>query len=76
MRWFWRISLVLLFGIVEANADNGKACRQADLYESYVLAMNWQPGFCEHVQGNSHKPECRDMASSTLNIDHLPLHSA
>ena len=36
--------------------------------------MTWQPGFCEHKSGNRDKPECRDLMSGKLRIDHLTLH--
>lgn len=75
MRWIWVFAAGLLISVeAGARAHNDDSCRRADLYDSYVLAMTWQPGFCEHVRGNSEKPECRAMTTGTLNIDHLTLH--
>lgn len=76
MRWLLGIlPVLLLFSLqAEARSNNTDSCRKADLYDSYVLAMSWQPGFCEHLPGNNRKPECKDMMSGKRSIDHLTLH--
>lgn len=76
MRWIFGILSIVLLSVLQAEArsTSGDACRTADRYDSYVLAMSWQPGFCEHLPGNSRKPECRDMLSGKRNIDYLTLH--
>jgi ribonuclease T2 len=38
---------------------------------SYVLAISWQPAFCE---GNSRKPECRSQTGSRFDATHFTLH--
>lgn len=50
------------------------SCQRADRYESYVLALSWQPGFCEHQPGNERKPECVALAEGKLAIEHFTLH--
>jgi ribonuclease T2 len=49
-------------------------CSTAGAHDSYVLAMSWQPGFCEHVKYNGRKPECDRMADGRLVVTHLTLH--
>jgi len=74
MRKVWSVVLgVLLAGQVLA-ATGSEDCSRPDSFDQYVLAMTWQPGFCEHVPGNGDKPECRAMMKGTLSIDHLTLH--
>lgn len=53
---------------------SASACQTPDLHDSYVLAITWQPGFCEHVEGSARKPECEWMAKGRLQVDHLTLH--
>lgn len=50
------------------------ACNVAGQQDSYVLAMSWQPGFCEHVKYNGTKPECDHMADGRLVVSHVTLH--
>ena len=38
---------------------------------SFVLAISWQPAFCE---GNSRKPECRSQSGSRFDATHFSLH--
>ncbi len=49
-------------------------CSRAEEYDSFVLALTWQPGFCEHVPGQERKRECRAMAEGSLAVSHLTLH--
>jgi ribonuclease T2 len=68
--------LFLMLFITPAGArnQNDGDCRHPDRYDSYILALTWQPGFCEHLPGASRKPECVAMAKGRINIDHLTLH--
>lgn len=50
------------------------ACRIPDQYDSHVLAITWQPGFCEHDRGGPGKPECQAMRSGGLTVNHFTLH--
>jgi len=75
MRILLAIVFVLLVAVQgEADTGKGASCRRPDLYETNILAMSWQPGFCERVPGNADKPECRAMMAGKLCIDHLTLH--
>ncbi|GAB3481998.1 ribonuclease T2 [Azotobacter salinestris] len=52
-------------------------CQTPGLQDSYVLAITWQPGFCEHKLDSSkskRKPECRALESGELNIANFTLH--
>lgn len=50
------------------------SCSQPDKHDSYVLAVTWQPGFCEHFKYNGKKPECDNMADGRLQVSNLTLH--
>ncbi|WP_448682124.1 ribonuclease T2 family protein [Pseudomonas nicosulfuronedens] len=49
-------------------------CKIADTYDSYVLALTWQPGFCEHNPAGGEKPECQAMKDGRLTVSHFTLH--
>lgn len=53
-----------------------KACQTADRHDSFVLAVSWQPGFCEYKAGSAaqDKPECVAMAQGDLVVHNLTLH--
>lgn len=53
---------------------SGSTCSTANKQDSYVLAITWQPGFCEHVKYNGKKPECDAMNGGTLQAKNLNLH--
>ena len=56
------------------RAGGGGSCSLAGQADSYVLAMSWQPGFCEHVKYQGRKPECDHLADGRLVVTHLTLH--
>jgi len=49
-------------------------CNTANTYDSNVLAMSWQPGFCEHARYSGRKPECDALEDGELVISHLTIH--
>ncbi|KFA89768.1 ribonuclease T2 family protein [Archangium violaceum] len=49
-------------------------CNTANTYDSNVLALSWQPGFCEHAQFHGMKPECEALESGDISISHLTIH--
>lgn len=51
-----------------------QACNVAGQQDSYVLAITWQPGFCEHSQFKGRKPECEHLADGSLKTPNLTLH--
>jgi ribonuclease T2 len=54
--------------------QNPNSCQIPNDFDSYVLAVTWQPGFCEHVNYKRHKPECDAINSGKKTISHLTLH--
>ena len=52
----------------------GASCSAPNQQDSYLLAITWQPGFCEHAKYNGKKPECDAMNSGTLEAKTLSLH--
>jgi ribonuclease T2 len=57
-----------------SNQKNQNSCQIPNDYDSYVLAVTWQPGFCEHVNYKGRKPECDAINSGKKTISHLTLH--
>ncbi|SDF59177.1 MULTISPECIES: ribonuclease I [unclassified Duganella] len=57
-----------------AARGNGEVCSLPNQQDSYVLAITWQPGFCEHVSYKGKKPECDAMNGGTLAAKNLSLH--
>lgn len=57
-----------------AARSNGEVCSLPNQQDSYVLAITWQPGFCEHVNYKGKKPECDAMNGGTLPAKTLSLH--
>lgn len=49
-------------------------CSIADTYDSYVLALTWQPGFCVHNPAGGAKPECQAMKDGRLAVSNFTLH--
>lgn len=58
-----------------AGSGGGKDpyCSTPNKQDSYVLAMSWQAGFCEHAK-HGPKPECDALANGSLSINNLTLH--
>lgn len=65
------IMLLLASTAVFANSSCPTAPNQHD---SYVLAITWQPGFCEYTPKTSSKPECQAMKTGKLVVANLSLH--
>ncbi|WP_447747491.1 ribonuclease T2 family protein [Pseudomonas nicosulfuronedens] len=59
---------------LQIGSRDATQCRVADTYESYVLALTWQPGFCVHNPAGSTKPECQAMKDGRLAVSHFTLH--
>ena len=59
-----------------ATTNTGQGmCKTPDQYDSFVLAMSWQPGFCEWTAGGRRgKPECEAMEDGKLKVTNLTLH--
>ncbi|MFZ6873771.1 ribonuclease T2 family protein [Undibacterium sp. Di27W] len=55
-------------------ADQQSMCTTPNQEDSYVLAITWQPGFCEHFAYHGKKPECDAINSGALKISNLTLH--
>ncbi|WP_417910501.1 ribonuclease T2 family protein [Candidatus Electronema sp. PJ] len=62
--------------VTDTTANGGskkKKCSTPNQHDSYVMAMTWQPGFCEHPPHND-KPECSALEQGKLSVAHLTLH--
>lgn len=65
---------VTVAGSSHTNRPPQTSCSTANQYDSYVLAVTWQPGFCEHDDYNGVKPECDAMLNDKIKVSHLTLH--
>jgi len=78
LRWVQRSCGTPALAAQPAKAPSGQAggesCSIANKQDSYVLAITWQPGFCEHASFNGKKPECDAMNSGKLEAKTLSLH--
>jgi ribonuclease T2 len=61
-------------GSTSSSGTPGDQCSVAGQQDSYVLAISWQPGFCEHVKYGGVKPECDNLADGRLVVSNLTLH--
>lgn len=61
-------------GPAEPRATGGGQCSTPNQHDSYVLAMTWQPGFCEHFAYKGRKPECDALNSGRIKVSNLTLH--
>ncbi|MBF9002554.1 ribonuclease T2 family protein [Vibrio nitrifigilis] len=72
---FSKGTLVLISGVLTSlNVWAQDSCQLANNYDSYVLAMSWQPGFCEHVSYQGVKQECDHLNQGDITINHLTIH--
>lgn len=68
-------SLVAGSAAVSSAASSGAGqCSTPDRYDSWVLALSWQPTFCEPRADQARFPECRDLEAGRLQVAHLTLH--
>lgn len=57
------------------NAYGKTSCDQSPgLADSYVLALSWQPGFCQTYGYEVGKPECLKLPANSYQATHLVLH--
>jgi len=69
MKFIW-----MLWGIVlcfTSTAFARSPAKESGKFDYYVLALSWQPAFCEF---HSDKPECRSQTESRYDATHLVLH--
>lgn len=61
-------------GPQDSPGNKREMCSTANQQDSYLLALSWQPGFCEHTPRTSGKPECAAMDKGSLVVSNLTLH--
>lgn len=62
-------------GTASYSASENSACNQnPGMADSYVLALSWQPGFCQTYGYEAAKPECLSLKSTMYAASHLVLH--
>jgi len=76
LRWVQRDCGTAALGEQQAPraGGGGQVCSMPNQEDSYVLAITWEPGFCEHARFNGKKPECEAMESGQLPVKTLNLH--
>ena len=53
------------------TADVAPECKIPNTYDSYVLALSWQAGFCEHNRNARSKPECEALNTGKTHITNM-----
>ncbi|ASQ44748.1 ribonuclease T2 family protein [Legionella clemsonensis] len=62
-------------GTYYVDANGKTSCEQSPgLADSYVLALSWQPGFCQTYGYEAGKPECFKLPADSYQATHLVLH--
>lgn len=57
-----------------ASSGNSNGCNVANTYNSNVLALSWQAGFCEHFNYSGVKPECENLNSGNISVTNITIH--
>lgn len=52
----------------------GNNCSIQNSFDSYLLALSWQAGFCEHYSYSGSKPECDNLNSGKISLTNLTIH--
>lgn len=74
LRWVSRECGVAMLDTAPGPERGGAAmCSTPNKQDSYVLAMSWQAGFCEHGK-HGKKPECDALGDGSLSVNNLTLH--
>ncbi len=58
----------------EHSSNGSNKCNIKDTYDSNVLALSWQAGFCEHFSYSGLKPECDNLNSGQIVITNITIH--
>jgi len=56
------------------DAPNSNECSTKNKFDSYVLALSWQAGFCEHYSNAANKPECINLNSGRISVSNITIH--
>lgn len=68
--WF----LVFTSHVSASILSNDYCDMQANMSDSYILALSSQSGFCQTYGYEAGKPECRNLPSNSYSAKHLTLH--
>lgn len=68
-----RIDVEIGDGTGNGGSSGNKQCNTAGLEDSYVLALSWQPAFCETSSGRN-KPECQIDDDNAYQASNFTLH--
>jgi ribonuclease T2 len=58
----------------QSTPSGGNNCNAANTYDSYVLGLSWQAGFCEHYTYSGVKPECDSLNSGKISVTNITIH--
>lgn len=62
-------------GVADYRINDPSSCNQnPGLADSYVLALSWQPAFCQTYGYEAGKPECLQLNAKSYQASHLVLH--
>ncbi|MCG8611296.1 MAG: hypothetical protein MI864_12245, partial [Pseudomonadales bacterium] len=58
----------------DSEVSNTGSCQTPNTYDSHVLALSWQAGFCEHYNYSGRKEECDNLNSGNIVITNITIH--
>ncbi|MCG8612236.1 MAG: hypothetical protein MI864_17070, partial [Pseudomonadales bacterium] len=67
---------ILVTGSTKSDSEvsNTGSCQTPNTYDSHVLALSWQAGFCEHYNYSGRKEECDSLNSGNIVITNITIH--
>ena len=68
-----QIDVKIAGGTGSSGSSGNNKCNTAGLEDSYVLALSWQPAFCETSSGQN-KPECQVNDKKAYQANNFTLH--
>ncbi len=59
----------------QGSGNSGsKDCNVPNTYDSNVLALSWQAGFCEHFKYSGVKAECDNLNNGNISVTNITIH--
>lgn len=56
------------------TSGSSPGCNIGNTYDSFVLALSWQAGFCEHYNYSGVKLECDNLNAGNISVTNLTIH--
>jgi ribonuclease T2 len=73
-RWVAKECGVTKIATRPADAAGAQSCKIPNTYDSNVLALSWQAGFCEHFDYSGVKQECDNLNAGRISVTNITIH--